>query len=647
MVEFTGWIFIQDNFIRNFAKMLKEEIIDFFQNVLPFNQLTREALGDMVSDISMEYYPKGEQILKQDGPPSEFLSVIKKGGVKVYQLSDADDEVVIDLRGEGEHFGMLSLISGDRARNNVSTIEDTICYQIPKKTVLGVLQKNPDVNEYFLKSFFVDLIDKTYEETRKRYTGGTTGEQLLFSTKVKDIVRTEPKTIPPDISIQQAAIEMARHKISSLIVIDSMGTPVGMVTDRDFREKVVAEAKDMSSPVKSIMNTPLISIDSEDNCFEAVLRMIRHRIHHILVMEGDKLKGMLTNHDFMLMQGSSPTVLVKEIGNIKSIEELQDTAPKFYKAVSSLLRHGARTHNITGLITELTEKITNTVIDIFEQENGDPPIDYTLFYFGGAGRHELTLSFRAEMGIVYNDVVSRQQQKKADKYFKLLSAALNSSMLACDLTGKKQCIRMDNIQGMGLWQEQFIKWGTGAGTGREAGFFDMRAIRGDLKKVDALRQYLINRAGQYKGLMEALAADMLQVELPLAFFKDFVLEKGGEHKNELNLYEKGIKPLADCARIYGLEKGVTRRSTLGRLHELKSKHGFKVAEDMTQAFGYLNGLLINKQLRQAEQGVKPDNFINPDILTNFEKKTLKESFHFTARLCEDIEGNYWSGKVLP
>ena len=146
--------------------MLKDEIVDFFQNVMPFNQLSREALGDMVSDITMEYYPKGEQILKQDGPPSEFLGVIKKGGVKVYQISDSDDEVVIDLRGEGEHFGMLSLISGDRARNNVDTIEDTICYQVPKETVLAVLQNNPAVNEYFLKSFFVGLLDQTYEETR-------------------------------------------------------------------------------------------------------------------------------------------------------------------------------------------------------------------------------------------------------------------------------------------------------------------------------------------------------------------------------------------------------------------------------------------------------------------------------------------------
>ncbi|KPK27281.1 MAG: hypothetical protein AMJ61_06260 [Desulfobacterales bacterium SG8_35_2] len=627
--------------------MLQDEIIDFFVKVMPFNQLPRDVLAGMIQDISMEYYPRGEEILQQDGPPSEFLGVIKKGGVKVYQTTENDEEVVVDLRGEGEHFGMLSLLSGDRSRNNVVTIEDTICYQVPKKTVLDILQKNPEVNEYFLKSFFVNLLDKTYEETRKAYTAGTTGEQLLFSTKVKDIVRAAPKTIMPDISIQQAAVEMAANKISSLVVVDSAGLPLGMVTDRDFREKVVAEALDVANPVKAIMNTPLISIGSEDNCFEALLRMIRHRIHHILVLENEKLTGMLTNHDFMLLQGSSPTVLVKEIGQIKTIEELRDTAPKFYKAVSSLLRYGARPHNITGMITELMEKITNTVVDIFEEKNGESPVPYTLFFYAGGGRHELTLSFKVKMGIVYQDVSSPEQQQRVDNYFKLLSETLNNSLLACDLTGQERCMKEENIRSGSTWQELFKKWGTGAGTGRQSSLFDMRAIRGEHIRVNSLRQYLINRAAQSRGLMEALAADTLQTRPPLGFFRDIVVEKGGEHKNELNLYEKGIKPLVGCARIYGVEKGVIRRSTLGRLHELNSRHGFKAAEDMAQAFGYLNALLIHSQLRQAEEGGLPDNFINPDILTSFERKTLKESFQLTARLYEDIEGNYWSGKVLP
>jgi hypothetical protein len=284
------------------------------------------------------------------------------------------------------------------------------------------------------------------------------------------------------------------------------------------------------------------------------------------------------------------------------------------------------------MITELMEKITNTVVDIFEEKNGGSPVPYALFFFGGGGRHELTLSFNVKMGVVYQDVSSPEQQQKVDSYFRLLAETMNSSMIACDLTGKERCMKTENIQSASTWHEQFKKWGTGAGTARDRGFFDMRAIRGEHIRVNSLRQYLINRTAQSRGIMEALAADSLQIKPPLGFFKDIVVEKGGEHKNELNLYEKGIEPLVGCARIYGLEKGVIRRSTLGRLHELNSRHGFKAAEDMAQAFGYLNALLIHSQLRQAEEGGSPDNFINPDILTSFERKTLKESFQLTARL---------------
>jgi CBS domain-containing protein len=125
------------------------------------------------------------------------------------------------------------------------------------------------------------------------------------------------------------------------------------------------------------------------------------------------------------------------------------------------------------------------------------------------------------------------------------------------------------------------------------------------------------------------------------------VEKGGEHKNELNLFEKGIKPLADCARIYALENGITFQSTMERLHELANRLDFKFAGDMEQAFGYLLTLIIHNQLRQAEEGGVPDNFVNPDTLTTFEQKTLKESFQLIAKLYSEIEGDYWSGKILP
>jgi len=431
------------------------------------------------------------------------------------------------------------------------------------------------------------------------------------------------------------------------VVVDGQGKPVGMVTDRDFREKVVASAKDVSLPLETIMSPSLVTIDADDNCFEALIRMIHNKIHHIVVLEKGELAGMVTNHDFMLLQGSSPTILVKEIGQIQSSDELQDTAPKFYKAVSSLLRHGAKAPNITGLITELIEKITNSMVDIFEKEHGPAPVDFTLFFFGVAGRREVTLSFQLEMGIVYQDTSDPQMQKIAEVYFKRLAETLNSSLFDCNLASSGQCFNAGHIKSYAAWEEQLKKWGTGAGTGMNMGYFDMRPVRGSGDRVTSLLNFLQKRAASYKPVLESLAADTMQVLPPLGFFKNLVVEKSGEHKNELNLFEKGIKPLADCARIHALERGTTFLSTLERLHELAIRHHFKFADDMEQAFGYVLTLLIHNQLRQAEEGGVPDNFVNPQTLRSFEQKTLKESFQLITKLYSEIEGDYWSGKILP
>ena len=151
--------------------MIKEETIEFLKNVAPFNLLPEGELVDIVEDISLEYFPKGNHILTQGGRPSEHLYIIKKGGVRVYMTSETNEEINVDYRGEGEHFGLLSLLSGDRSRYNIIAYEDTISFLIPKVKLMTVLQKNPSVNEYFVKSFFINFIDKTREETTKKYSG--------------------------------------------------------------------------------------------------------------------------------------------------------------------------------------------------------------------------------------------------------------------------------------------------------------------------------------------------------------------------------------------------------------------------------------------------------------------------------------------
>jgi CBS domain-containing protein len=627
-----------------------EETIEFFQKYPPFNFLEEQDLKFVIEDVALEYYPRGFKILAQYGPPSEYLRLIKKGAVKVYVDSSEGEEIIIDYRSEGELFGFISLISNDRSRANVLAMEDTICYLIPKNKVLPIIEKNPTLNEYFLKSFFINFIDRTYEETRKRFSLIGEGERMLFTTPVGDIVKRQPVTANENITIAEAAKIMSQETISSLIILDGTGIPTGIITDKDLRNKVIAKGKDAGEQASSIMSSPLIRVDANEFCFEALLRMIRYNIHHILVIENGTLKGLVSNHDFMLLQGSSPTVLVKEIEEQQKPEDLAPFPSKLIKVVSSLVKDGARASNLSGFITEVIEKIINKIIDSVERKIGPSPLPYTLFFYGDGGRRELSLNHHFQLGIIYEDTHNLTIIRRTEQYFSEYGELLKDYLASCSLTGMNgkgdKFIRTDHIRSLSDWITQFKKYASAPFRFRpEMELFDMRAIRGDEKAVTEVKESLFNLAAEEEEFMDYIATVTVDNRPPLGFFKKFVVEKTGEHRNELNLYQKGIKPIIDSIRLFSIEKRIQEQSTIRRTIALKEKHEFAEAEDVKHVIEYLFMLLIHDQLVQIEHGSPPDDFVNPEALGSLEKKTLKESFQLIAILYDIIEKVYRTERI--
>ena len=162
--------------------------------------------------------PKGTVILKQFGPPSDSVKVIKKGGVEVLMRSDTGEDVVMDYKGEGDNFGFLSLIGKDKQRTTVVAIEDTICYVLNKETVYKLMETSPAFNEYFL-AYLSQYVDKTYQEMHDKSLFYGSSDRYLFATSVGEVAH-EAITIAEQTSIQEAAQIMVSHKISSLIVVD-------------------------------------------------------------------------------------------------------------------------------------------------------------------------------------------------------------------------------------------------------------------------------------------------------------------------------------------------------------------------------------------------------------------------------------------
>jgi CBS domain-containing protein len=627
-----------------------DDVIVFLKKYPPFQFLEDDDLRKLAGGLTMDFYPKDMIVLKQDGPPSDSLRIIKKGGVKVSMKPEDGDEVVIDYRGEGDTFGFLSLVGKDRVRSNVIAVEDTICYILGKEMLLKLLDSQLSFTEYFLKEHITRYIDKTYKEMQDKsmFYGGS--DRLLFTTRVGDMAVKTVVSTYEDTTIREAARIMSDRRISSIVVVNRDGLPSGIATDRDFREKVVARGRDVDGPVKDIMSSMLIRVDARDYCFEAVLRMIKYNIHHVLVIRDGALVGVITNHDLMMLQGTSPLSLTKDIENQQTIEGLVPVSRKVNNIVGILIKEGAKAGNITKVITELNDRMVRKIIEFAERKLGKPPVAYCWIAFGSEGRKEQTFKTDQDNALIYTDPATDAEADAAKKYFSVFAELVRDGLVQCGFPlcpGNYMAGNPDWNQPLRVWKKYFTTWistPTAEAVMNSVAFFDFRPMYGEMRLAEALRDHLNGLLKDEKVFLGYLANMAIKNSPPVGFFKSFVVEKSGEHKNELNLKIKGLAPLVDLIRLFALEKGLRETSTLERIETLRSMHTIvqEYGDEMEQAFDFMTLLRIHHQYQQLSSGKSPDNFINPNLLSGLEKRSIKMAFQLIAKMQDMVIERYKS-----
>ncbi len=622
------------------SNIILDDVVAFLKKVPPFQFLSDMDLQSVSRNLSLEFYPKDMVILRQDGPPSDALRIIKKGGVKIVLVSDDGGEAVIDYRGEGDTFGFLSMVGKDRVRTNVVAVDDTICYLLGQEMVIKLLDSNLSFTEFFLQNHITRYIDKTYREMQDKsmFYGGS--DRLLFTTQVGDMAVKNVVSAQEDTSIREAAQIMSERCISSIVIRDQSGLPTGMMTDRDLREKVVARGRSVEEPVKNVMSTSLIRVDARDYCFEAVLKMIKYNIHHILVIRDGQLAGVITNHDMMMLQGTSPLSLTKDIESQQTIEGLIPVSRKINGIVGLLLKEGAKASNITKVITEINDRLVRKVLECAERRHGKPPVAYCWIGFGSEGRREQTFKTDQDNAIITADPATEAEAEAAKKYFSAFAEFVRDGLLRCGFPPCPANYMASNPQWrqpLKVWKKYFSTWistPTPDAVLNSVAFFDFRPMYGETSLAEQLRDHLNALLKDQKVFLGYLANMAIKNQPPVGFFKSFVVDKGGVHKDELNLKIKGLAPLVDILRLFALEKGVRETSTMERIEKLRCMHTIveEYADDFEQAFEFIMLLRIHHQYEQISKGMAPDNFINPNRLSNLEKRSIKEAFHLISKI---------------
>ena len=376
-------------------------------------------------------------------------------------------EKVFDFREDGEFFGLISLLSDQPSPFRVLAEEDTLCYLIKKEVLKELLKAHPDMLIYFTKG-----PSKGYKQFASGALAAPSSErngldlgQVLFTGRVREVMRTDILTCPPEETVIGTARRMAYLDVGSIIVVDDMGIPMGIVTDGDFRLKILASGKLANVSVIDIMSRPVQSISPDSFCFEAILSMITHKIKYLPVMEGSKLLGIISEHDLMVYQGYNPVAIIKGIEQATTIEQVVAIRKNIDLAMQVILQHGGMARDICELITLLNDHLTQKIIVLAEEAmvqegQGRPPVPYAWIALGSEGRCEQTLMTDQDNALIFTNVSTEKEDEVRD-YFLSLAEKVVSGLERCGFPRCKGGIMAINpkwCQQARIWKDYFRHW---------------------------------------------------------------------------------------------------------------------------------------------------------------------------------------------
>ena len=626
-------------------------VVAFLQQAPPFQFLPQGELVALASSMSVEYFPKDTVILRAGRSAAHAMYVVQKGGVKLAIHTGVGKELILDMRSEGESFGLLSLIGRDIARLDVTAVEDTLCYSIPAERIQQLMSRHPDFSEYVLRASLTRYIDRSLAELRDqtRLMGDT--ERLLYSVNAASVANRPPTLCAPSATIRQAAQLMASSRSTCLFIAGPDSRAEGIVTEADFASRVVAPGLDISLPVSRIMTSPVQSVDRGAPVFEALAAMLSRDIHHLLVTRDGAPEAVLTHHDLLLLQGKSPLTIVRDIEGQSTVAQLASVQKRVGDLLPLLMREGAKAAHITSLLARINDRVIAKIVQLAEAELGPAPAPYCFVVTGSEGRREQTFRTDQDNAIIYSD----QADPSAEAWFERFSAFVRDALERCGYPLCPGGYMASNPlwrQPLRAWKGLFSDWIAGARRRSVEDaliFFDMRPVAGAFElfhELDAHNRELLRSAGVFKSV---LALVSIENRPPLGFFRSFVLERDGDHKDELDIKLRGAGPIVNAARLFALDAGLGVTNTAARLEELENRNEVEGMpwKDLQASWEYLTLLRLENQIRQARAGEALGNHIRPDSLTHLQRELLREAFKTISSAQHRIEQRFRSALWAP
>lgn len=611
-------------------------IADFLKRFPPFSSLGYEDLTFIAQQSKVLYLEKSQVLFKGGDATHLDFYVVKDGAIGLSITSDME-ETLIDKCDEGDILGLRPFFAKNNYLMTAKSREESIVYGIPIAVFQPYVTGNKEVLGFLLESF-ASQSRNPYDKER---SGKLISENTIYSEQTTDIqyfqpikYTRNPITANPEDVLKFIAKTMANSSIGSVIIQENQ-LPKGIITDKDLRSKIATGLLPIDVTADKVMTTPVITVPENISVAEAQMMMLKHDVGHLCVTRDgtDKtpVSGIISEHDVVAAQANTPGVLLKQTRRATRSKELKYVREKLTDLIQTSIEKNIPISHISNIVAEINIAIMRRAIEIAVERIGTPPpVRFVWMSIGSQGRKEQLLLTDQDNALVFEDVEA-QQYDSVKTYFLNLAERVTYTLNKIGYEYSPDGLMASNLQwckSVTDWINQYNDW---INTPSEKTvalstiFFDFDFIYGVPVIEDLLLESVGKSVNRNKKFFAYLASDALKNPPPLGFFRQFLLENDGEHKDSFDIKSRALEPLIEGARLLALSQNLLEVTNtyqrFKRLAELEPQNT-EVYDECAEAFNTLMRFRTEEGLNNDSDG----KYINLNELSKSDKVKLKNCF---------------------
>jgi CBS domain-containing protein len=468
-------------------------------------------------------------------------------------------------------------------------------------------------------------------------------------SRVRDAYVRKPFYVDGALDLVTVCAQLAEAGQSNALVRD--GERIGMFTTTDLRDALLRRADGQGSylppqavAVRDVARFELVSVNADGELFEALLLMIRHRVHRVLVRDGAGIVGVLSQLDLMSFVSNHSHLIALQVEQAESIADLKAAALQLDGLVELLHGGGVKIEVISSMVRVLNAQVFERLWSFVAP--AELVAHSCLLVMGSEGRGEQILKTDQDNALLLRDGYEFAALPQ-------VAEAFNRSLIEFGwprCPGEIMLVNPLWCAPLATFRERIRGWIYGSDADAPmhlAIFMDAAAVAGDAELLQQARQFAFEILPGNDAFLARFAAAADQFDEPSVGWWARLTSPRARDELPFDLKKLGTFPIVHGVRALALQSQVTHLSTAERLRALVERRRIDaaLARDLTEALHFMMGLKLKNNLAQRQAGRAVDNLVRMSGLSTLERDRLQDALGIIRRFRQFLQQHFKLGAL--